>query len=267
MLRDVTIGQYYQGQSVIHELDPRVKLTGTLVFIVSLFAFGSISSYIFATICLAAVIGLTKIPVSYMLRGLRAIFVLMLVTAVFDIFLTPGEELLKIWKLTVTREGVQMAVHMAFRLTYLILGSSVLTLTTTPNRLTDGLESLLGGLRRFHVPVSEIAMMMSIALRFIPILMDEADKIMRAQEARGADFHSGNLIQRAKALVPLLVPLFLSAFRRANDLALAMESRCYNTGAVRTRMKVLRLQRRDYIAIICIVLYLIVMIGLCRFVR
>ena len=267
MLRDITIGQYYPGGSIIHKLDPRVKLMGTLVFIVTLFAFGSPVSYLAATAALTAVIALSRVPLGYILRGLKAIFVLMVVTALFNLFLTPGETLVQFWKLRITVEGLRMAVHMAFRLTYLIVGSSIMTLTTTPNQLTDGLETGLRGLRRLHVPVHEIAMMMSIALRFIPILMDETDKIMRAQEARGADFSSGGLIRRAKALVPLLVPLFVSAFRRANDLAMAMESRGYHGGEGRTKMKPLIYRGRDRIAYLCIALYAVVMFSVWRFVH
>ena len=267
MLRDITIGQYYPGGSIIHKLDPRVKLMGTLVFIVTLFAFGSPVSYLAATAALTAVIAMSRVPLGYILRGLKAIFVLMVVTALFNLFLTPGETLVQFWKLRITVEGLRMAVHMAFRLTYLIVGSSIMTLTTTPNQLTDGLETGLRGLRRLHVPVHEIAMMMSIALRFIPILMDETDKIMRAQEARGADFSSGGLIRRAKALVPLLVPLFVSAFRRANDLAMAMESRGYHGGEGRTKMKPLIYRSRDRIAYLCIALYAVVMFSVWRFVH
>ena len=240
---------------------------GTLVFIVTLFAFGSPVSYLAATAALTAVIAMSRVPLGYILRGLKAIFVLMVVTALFNLFLTPGETLVQFWKLRITVEGLRMAVHMAFRLTYLIVGSSIMTLTTTPNQLTDGLETGLRGLRRLHVPVHEIAMMMSIALRFIPILMDETDKIMRAQEARGADFSSGGLIRRAKALVPLLVPLFVSAFRRANDLAMAMESRGYHGGEGRTKMKPLIYRGRDRIAYLCIALYAVVMFSVWRFVH
>ena len=199
MLRDITIGQYYPADSVIHKLDPRVKLVGTILFIISLFAFGSVSGYIVATVFLLSVIFLSKVPLKMILKGLKAIFILMLFTVAFNLFLTPGEVLVRIWKLTITREGLKMAVHMAVRLVYLVAGSSVMTLTTTPNNLTDGMEKGLGFLKKIHVPVHEIAMMMSIALRFIPILMEETDKIMKAQSARGADFESGNIIQKAKS--------------------------------------------------------------------
>ena len=248
MLREITIGQYYPGSSILHRLDPRVKLMGTLVFIICLFAFGSAASYVVAAAALFCTIAVSRVPPSYLLRGLRMILVLMIVTALFNLFLTPGDPVVTIWKLQITSQGIVMAVHMVFRLSFLVIGSSIMTLTTTPNQLTDGLEKGLGWMRRLHVPVHEIAMMMSIALRFIPILTDEANRIMSAQEARGADFHSGGLIRRAKALIPLLVPLFVSAFRRANDLAQAMESRAYHGGEGRTKMKPLIYQKRDYIS-------------------
>ena len=263
MLKDITIGQYYPGNSIIHKLDPRVKLMGTLVFIVTLFAFGSVGSYICATIALAIVITLSRVPLSFILRGLKAIFILMVITALFNLFLTPGTVIWRFWKLTITAEGLRMTIHMAFRLTYLIVGSSIMTLTTTPNQLTDGLETGLRAFNKIHVPVHEVAMMMSIALRFIPILMDETDKIMKAQEARGADFSSGGIIRKAKALVPL----FVSAFRRANDLALAMEARGYHGGDGRTKMKPLVYHRRDRLAYVLILLYVVIMFLLWRYVK
>lgn len=257
MLRDITLGQYYQTESVIHRLDPRVKLAGTLLYIISLFLFENIAGYVLAAMFLALVIRLSHVPFKFMVRGMKAILFLLLITVVFNLFLTPGEALLSFWKLTITREGLHNVVFMAVRLCFLIIGSSIMTLTTTPNNLTDGLEKGLRPLKLFKVPVHEVAMMMSIALRFIPILLEETDKIMKAQIARGADFESGNLIKRAKALVPLLVPLFISAFRRANDLAMAMEARCYRGGEGRTKMKPLIYQRRDYLAYLCILLYLV----------
>ena len=260
MLKEITLGQYYPGNSILHRLDPRVKLVGTLVFIISLFAFGSTSAYIAAGLVLAVVITLSTVPLKFVLRGLKTIFFLMLITALCNLCLTPGDVIFKVWKLQITSQGVRMAIHMAVRLTFLILGSSIMTLTTTPNQLTDGLETGLGWMRVLHVPVHEIAMMMSIALRFIPILMDEANRIMNAQTARGADFTSGGLIRRARALIPLLVPLFVSAFRRANDLALAMEARCYHGGEGRTQMKPLVYSRNDYIAYVLIAAYLAVII-------
>lgn len=257
MLKDITLGQYYQTESVIHRLDPRVKLVGTIAYILSLFLVNKIQGYIVAVLFLALVIRLSKVPFKFMVKGMKAILFLLLLTVAFNLFLTPGEVLVQIWKLTITKEGLKLAVLMAVRLTFLIIGSSVMTLTTTPNHLTDGMEKLMKPLRKIRVPVHEIAMMMSIALRFIPILMEETDKIMKAQIARGADFESGNLIKKAKALIPLLVPLFISAFRRANDLAMAMEARCYRGGEYRTKMKPLLYQRADRISYLVILIYLI----------
>lgn len=264
MLRDITLGQYYQTESVIHRLDPRVKLAGTLLFIVSLFFFNNFLGYLIAVGFLAIVIKLSHVPFKFMIKGMKSILFLLLITVVFNLFLTPGEALVSVWKLTITKEGLKTAVTMAIRLAMLIIGSSIMTLTTTPNNLTDGMEKGMRPLKIFHVPVHEVAMMMSIALRFIPILLEETDKIMKAQIARGADFESGNIIHRAKALVPLLVPLFISAFRRANDLAMAMEARCYRGGDGRTKMKPLIYQKRDKLAYLCILVYLAAGIGLGR---
>ena len=219
-----------------------------MVFIITLFLSDSIWGYLLATAALAAVIRLTKVPFRFIVRGLKAIVVLLLISVSFNLFLTDGEVLIKLGFLKITREGVETAAFMAVRLIYLVIGSSLMTLTTTPNELTDGMEKGLGFLKRFHMPVHEVSMMMSIALRFIPILVEETDKIMKAQMARGADFESGNLIQKAKAMVPLLVPLFISAFRRATDLAMAMEARCYRGGEGRTKMKPLKYASRDKIA-------------------
>lgn len=266
MLRDITLGQYYQTESVIHRMDPRVKLAGTLLYIISLFFFKNYLGYAIAALFLAVVVKLSRVPFQFMVRGMRSIVFLLLLTVVFNLFLTPGTPLVTIWKLTITTEGLKTAVTMAIRLAMLIIGSSVMTLTTTPNNLTDGMEKGMKPLKIFHVPVHEVAMMMSIALRFIPILLEETDKIMKAQIARGADFESGSLIRRAKALVPLLVPLFISAFRRANDLAMAMEARCYRGGEGRTKMKPLIYQKRDKIGYLCILLYLVVSISLGRIV-
>ncbi|MBQ2803899.1 MAG: energy-coupling factor transporter transmembrane protein EcfT [Lachnospiraceae bacterium] len=257
MLRDITLGQYYQTESVIHRLDPRVKLGGTLLYIISLFFFQNFYGYLVAALFLTLAIKLSKVPFKFMIRGMKTIVFLLLITVIFNVFLTPGTPVFTLWKLTITIEGIEIAATMAIRLTLLLIGSSVMTLTTTPNNLTDGMERMLRPLKLFKVPVHEVAMMMSIALRFIPILLEETDKIMKAQIARGADFESGNLIKRAKALVPLLVPLFISAFRRANDLAMAMEARCYRGGEGRTKMKPLIYQKRDYLAYIVIVCYLV----------
>ncbi len=241
---------------MIHRLDPRVKLGSTILFIISLFLFDNAAGYVVAALFLAIVINLSKVPFRFMVKGMKAIVFLLMITVVFNLFLTPGEPLLTIWKFRITKEGVSLAVLLAIRLSFLIIGSSIMTLTTTPNQLTDGLEKMLGPLKRIKVPVHEIAMMMSIALRFIPILMEETDKIMKAQLARCADFESGNIIKRAKGLVPLLVPLFISAFRRANDLAMAMEARCYRGGERRTKMKPLHYERRDFVAYAVVICYL-----------
>lgn len=241
--------------SVIHALDPRTKLFGTMIFIISLFIADSPIGYGLSAVALVLTVLLCRVPVRFILRGMKAIAVLLLLTVVFNIFLTPGEVIWSAWKFHITKEGVFIALQMMLRLSFLIIGSSIMTLTTTPNNLTDGLETSLGFLKKVRVPVHEISMMMSIALRFIPILMEETDKIMKAQMARGADFESGNLVKRAKALIPLLVPLFVSAFRRAGDLAMAMESRCYRGGEGRTKMKPLKYASRDVVAYIVIFLF------------
>ena len=263
MIRDITLGQYYPADSILHRLDPRVKLMGTILFLVGLFLIKGWAGYTVATVFLFAMIRVSKVPFRFIVRGLKTIFIILLITLVFNLFLTPGDRVLvRIWKLQITDKGLNTAIFMAIRLIYLIIGSSLMTLTTTPNDLTDGLETLLGPLKKLHVPVHEVSMMMSIALRFIPILLEETDKIMKAQMARGADFEHGNLIQRAKSLVPLLVPLFISAFRRASDLAMAMEARCYRGGEGRTKMKPLAYARRDYCAYGILILFLAVIIAL-----
>ncbi len=256
MLRDITLGQYYPVDSVIHRLDPRVKLMATLVYLLSLFIMSSWTGYLLGALVLAILIRLSRVPFSFMTKGLKSILFLLLLSVSFNLFLTPGTVLFQLGFLKLTREGLRLALMMGFRLILLVLGSSLMTLTTTPNQLTDGLEKGLGFLKLIHVPVHEIAMMMSIALRFIPILVEETDKIMKAQQARGADFESGNIFQRAKAMVPILVPLFISAFRRANDLAMAMEARCYHGDEGRTKMKPLRYASRDRIAYLLMAIYL-----------
>lgn len=260
MLRDITLGQYYQTESVLHRMDCRVKLVGTLAFIVSLFLVKNIWGYLLAAAFLAVCVCLSKVPFRFMIKGMKSIVFLMMFAVVFNLFLTPGTPVVSIGKLHITDEGIKMASQMAIRLIMLIIGSSLMTLTTTPNHLTDGMESLLNPLKKLKLPVHEVAMTMSIALRFIPILMEETDKIMKAQIARGADFESGNLIQKAKAMVPLLVPLFIAAFRRANDLAMAMEARCYRGGEGRTKMKPLVYQRIDYLGYGALAAYLVLVI-------
>ena len=256
MLREITIGQYYPADSVLHRLDPRTKFLGTILYMVSVFVFHTAAGYIIAGGFLVLMIVLSTVPVRFIFRGLRAILFLLVITVLFDIFLTPGEVVWEWGFLKATKEGIVLAAKMAVRLTLLVSGSSIMTLTTTPNQLTNGMESLMSPLQRIRVPVHEIAMMMSIALRFIPILMEETDKIMKAQTARGADFEEGGLIRKVKNMVPLLVPLFISAFRRANDLAMAMEARCYHGGAGRTRMKPLCYSRADYTAYVVLAAYM-----------
>lgn len=267
MIRDITIGQYYPAKSVIHRVDPRVKIVCTLLFLVSLFIQRSILGYAIATLFLGGVICMSKVPLKYILKGLKPIILLLLITVLFQLFLNrEGEELFQFWIFRVTEKGLEAAVYMAIRLIYLIMGSSIMTFTTTPNSLTDGIERLLHPLNKFKVPIHEVAMMMSIALRFIPILLEETDKIMKAQIARGAELDSGNVLQRAKAMVPILVPLFVSAFRRANDLAMAMEARCYRGGEGRTKMKPLVYKGRDYLSYVITVLYMVLVFVIGRFV-
>ncbi len=265
MFREITLGQYYPADSILHKLDPRTKLMGTLFYIVSLFVFNNPWGFVAITAFLVTIIVMSKVPFSYMVKGLRGIIVLMVVAGVFNIFLTTGDVIWSWGKLSITVQGLKAAALMLVRMIYLIVGTSLMTLTTTPNHLTDGLETGLKPLSKIKVPVHDIAMMMSIALRFIPILVEETDKIMKAQMARGADFESGNIFKKVKSMIPLLVPLFISAFRRANDLALAMEARCYNGGEGRTKMKPLKYASRDGIAYITMVAYLAAVIGL-RFV-
>lgn len=256
MIRDITIGQYYRAESVIHRLDPRVKLLTVLLFIISLFVFSNPIGLTIAAVFLLVVIGLSKVPFAFIVRGLKPLLFFLLITIVFNLFLVSGEPALKIWRLTITWEGIQSALYLSARLIMLILGSSVMTLTTTPNKLTDGIESLLKPLKVIRVPAHEIAMMMSIALRFIPILLEETDIIMKAQTARGADFESGNLIKKAKGMVPILIPLFVAAFRRAGDLAMAMEARCYRGSEGRTRMNPLKYKKRDAVGYLIFLSYL-----------
>lgn len=262
MLRDITLGQYYQEDSIIHRLDPRVKLMGTVFYMISLFLFNNFIGYALSALFLFLIIKLSKVPFRYMIKGMRAIFLLLLITVFYNLFLTAGDVLWQFGFFKLTKQGIEIAIYMMIRLTLLIIGSSLMTLTTTPNQLTDGMESLLGPLKIIKVPVHEVAMMMSIALRFIPILMEETDKIMKAQIARGAEFESGNILKKAKALVPLLVPLIISAFRRANDLALAMEARCYRGGEGRTKMKPLKYKKKDVAAYILLVLYLVALVAI-----
>ncbi len=264
MLRDITLGQYYPAESWIHRLDPRVKILGSLLYIVSLFLVKNYWGFGIALVYLAAVTILSTVPLRFMLRGLKPIFILILFTFVLNLLMTSGDILWQWRFLKITRQGVYNACFMALRLIFLILGSSLLTLTTKPIALTDGLEKLLSPFRKIGLPAHELAMMMTIALRFIPTLMEETDKIMKAQQARGADFETGNILRRAKSLVPLLVPLFISAFRIAQDLAMAMEARCYRGGESRTRLHEMKFQSADLLAAVLLVLYLAAIIAIGR---
>ena len=267
MIRDITIGQYYPSGSKLHSLDPRVKIVCTLLYLISLFLFDNIWGYLVATVFLVFVIRISKVPFKFIVRGLRPVIMLLMITVLFNLFLTrTGNILVTFWVFQITDYGLNTALLMAIRLIYLILGSSLMTFTTTPNALTDGIESLLDPFQKIKLPVHEIAMMMSIALRFIPILLEETDKIMKAQIARGADLESGNIIQKAKAMIPIVVPLFVSAFRRANDLAMAMEARCYRGGDGRTKMKPLVYHKRDYVAYAITILYVVIAVLIGKFV-
>ena len=264
MFREMTLGQYYHRDSVIHKLDPRVKLAGTLIFVISLFLRKSIPGLLCATIFLAAVIFLAKIPAGMIIRGVKPLLFIIFFSALFNLFGTKGTVLISFRHFSVTKEGLWMASFLVIRLIYLVMGTSIMTYTTTPGRLTDGLEESLGFLNKIHIPVHEIAMIMSIALRFIPILTEELDKIMKAQMSRGASFDEGNLFQKARQIIPVLVPLFVSSVRRASELAYAMEARGYHGGSGRTRMHPLRYEGRDFLGYGILFIYLLLMIILSR---
>lgn len=261
MIRDITLGQYYPGDSWIHRLDARIKIIWTFVYIISLFVIRDFWGYIPVLLTLALIIGVSAVPLKFILKGLKPIFLIIVFTFTINMFMTKGSPLLTLGFLTITREGLYNALFMGSRLVLLIVGSSLLTLATKPINLTDGIEKLLSPAQKIGVPAHELAMMMTIALRFIPTLLEETDKIMKAQMARGADFESGNLINRAKSLIPLLVPLFISAFRIAQDLAMAMEARCYRGGSHRTRMNGMKLKKKDAAASALIALYLVLIIA------
>ena len=267
-LKDITLGQYFPGHSPLHRMDPRTKILAVCLYIVALFLAKSIVSYGFLFCVLAGMIRLSRVPVKSIVRGLKPVVFILVFTAVLNILYTPGEHVLvQFWIITVTLEGIKTAFFMVIRIMMLITGTFLLTYTTSPILLTDGIESLLSPLKRVRVPVHELAMMMSIALRFIPTLIEETDKIMCAQRARGADFETGSLIRRAKALIPLLVPLFISAFRRADELAVAMECRCYHGGEGRTRLRQLKYHALDWLtlalaAAMCVVVYALGIFGL-----
>lgn len=250
MLKDVTLGQYFPGETSVHKLDPRTKLVLVIVYIVALFLAKGAASYALVAACLLAVIGISKIHLKVIVKSLKPLLLIIVLTALLNLFYGSGEPLVQFWIFKITKEGIENAVFMVLRIALLVAGTFMLTYTTSPIALTDGLESLLGPLKKLGAPVHELAMMMCIALRFIPTLIEETDKIMSAQKARGADFETGNILRRAKAMVPVLVPLFLSAIRRADELATAMECRCYHGGEGRTKLHILRYQRRDFLCIL-----------------
>lgn len=261
MIRDITLGQYYPEQSVIHRLDARTKILGTLLYIIEIFLVNSFAGFGLVILALGVLIGISRVPVRFIFKGLKAVVFIILLTFVLNLFMFDGTVLWH-WKfLTITYEGLYRSCFMALRLILLIIGTSMLTLTTKPMELTDGLEKLLKPFNRFGLPSHEIALMMSIALRFIPTLLEETDKIMKAQQARGADFESGNLIQRVKNMIPILIPLFVGSFRIAQDLALAMEARCYHGGVGRTRMKEIVFSRRDGVAGVLLAVFLGIVIA------
>lgn len=261
MVRDMTIGQYYNTDSIIHRMDPRTKIVWTLVYVVTLFLARNPFLYLTAFLALGVYIRASRVPLRFIGKGLKALGMLILFTVVMTLFTVGGVKVVWEWYfIRITEAGLRAAVYLGLRLIFMILGSCMMTYTTTPNALTDGLEKMLGWLNRIRVPVHEFAMIMSLALRFVPILVEELDKIMKAQMARGIDFQEGNLFERLKKLIPIMIPLFVSAIRRSNELAMAMEARCYHGGEGRTKMKPLKYQRRDYIAYGLIITYLAGMI-------
>jgi len=265
MLKDITLGQYFPGNTVAHRLDPRTKLILVAVYIVALFNAKSFVSYGLMALTLALCVAVSKVPPKSLVKGLKPVLFILTFTAVLNVFYTPGRVLWHWWIFKITLEGIFTAFFMVLRIALLIMGTFLMTYTTSPIMLTDGMETLFGPLKRLRVPVHELAMMMSIALRFIPTLIEETDKIMSAQKARGADFETGSLFQRARAMVPLLVPLFISAFRRADELAVAMECRCYHGGQGRTKLKELRYQGIDYTAFVLAAILLAGVFVLARF--
>ena len=267
MVRDITLGQYYPIESLIHKLDPRTKIWITFGFVISLFLGKNLYLYGLATVVLLVYVLLARIPWSYLLRGLKPLVLVVLLSSIFNLFFTEGEAILTIGKLTITWQGLRLSCYVIARLLYLIIGSAILTYTTTPTKLADAVEAMLGWMNKFHVPVHEIAMMISIAIRFIPILVEELDKIMKTQQARGAQFDEGNLFVRLKSMSVVIIPLFVSAIRRANDLAMAMEARCYRGGEGRTKMKPLKYGKTDIAVYGILLLYLAVTIYLAFFIK
>lgn len=264
MLKDVTLGQYFPGETSVHKLDPRTKLVLVIVYIVALFLAKGAASYALVAACLLAVIGISKIHLKVIVKSLKPLLLIIVLTALLNLFYGSGEPLVQFWIFKITKQGIENAVFMVLRIALLVAGTFMLTYTTSPIALTDGLESLLGPLKKLGAPVHELAMMMCIALRFIPTLIEETDKIMSAQKARGADFESGNLLSRAKALIPILVPLFISAFRRADELATAMECRLYRGDVGRTRMRQLKIARVDICSMLLVAVLFAAVIALRR---
>ena len=260
MIRDITLGQYYPGSSWVHRLDPRTKIIATLVYVAAIFVVPDFIGFAIAFLALAAVIAISGVPLKFLLIGLKPVFFIIALTFILNLFMIPGDVLVKWGFLTITEQGLHTAVFMGIRLVLLIIGASMLTLTTKPINLTDGIESLLKPFERVGLPAHDLAMMMTIALRFIPTLLEETDKIMKAQQARGADFETGNIIRRAMSLIPILVPLFISAFRIAQDLAMAMESRCYGGSGKRTRMNAVKLGGNDAVGFMLTAAFLAVII-------
>ena len=265
MLKDITLGQYFPGNTLAHRLDPRTKLMMVVIYIVALFCAKSFISYGILALFLFISVKISKVGFKALIRGMKPLIVILIFTAVLNMFYTPGHELFSFWRFTLTVEGIWSAVFMVIRIALLIMGTFLMTYTTSPIALTDAIESLLEPLKKLRAPVHELAMMMSIALRFIPTLIEEADKIMSAQKARGADFETGNILRRAKAMVPILVPLFISAFRRADELATAMECRCYHGGEGRTKLHVLCYHKRDLLCILLTSLITIAVVIISRF--
>ena len=264
MLKDITLGQYFPGNTIVHRMDPRTKLILVIVYIITLFSAKHFLTYGLVLAALVTVVAASRIQLKVILKSMKPLLFIICLTGLLNLFYTQGEPLVHIWFLTITKEGIYAAFFMVLRITMLITGTFMLTYTTSPIALTDGLEKLLDPLRRIKVPVHELSMMMCIALRFIPTLIEETDKIMSAQKARGADFETGSLLSRAKALIPILVPLFISSFRRADELAVAMECRCYHGGEGRTRMKQLHYEARDYMALAAGLILMIAVIVLGR---
>ena len=261
MLKDITLGQYFPGNTIVHRLDPRTKLVCVLLYFIALFTANGVWSVLLVFSTLMFSVAVSRIKPRALLKGMKPLRMILILTFLLNLFFTQGDTvLLQFWVIRITKEALLQAIFFSLRLVFLVTGTSILTLTTSPVSLSDGLEILLSPLKKIHFPAHELAMMMTIALRFIPTLLEETDKIMKAQTARGADFESGNLLTRAKAMVPLLVPLFVSAFRRAGDLAMAMESRCYHGGEGRTRLRVLKMTRNDLWTFACMLLLLALLI-------